>query len=119
MKNLKKSVFILLSILSLAIFSCDSWMKDDDFFSDIENQVKVANAPKINVYVRYAMNRQGKPNLMAMIFLKLAFHMIFRLRQNQSTVLFAGQPFLQKIKMAKNYFLVQEIIRARTRIFIL
>ncbi len=60
MKNLKKSVFILLSILSLAIFSCDSWMKDDDFFSDIENQVKVANAPKINVYVRYAMNRQGK-----------------------------------------------------------
>ena len=35
-------------------------MQDDNFYSDIENDVKVANAKQISVYVRYAMTRQGK-----------------------------------------------------------
>lgn len=57
---MKKFLLVLISILALFSFSCDSWMNDDDFYSDIEYEVKVANAPQINVYVRYAMTRQGK-----------------------------------------------------------
>ena len=61
---MKKSLLILLSALLLigttCFTACDSWMQDDDFYSDIENDVKVANAKQIQVYVRYAMTRQGK-----------------------------------------------------------
>ena len=57
---MKKAFLICLSLFALLVSSCTSWMKDDDFYSDIENDVKVANAPQIKVYVRYAMTRQGK-----------------------------------------------------------
>ncbi len=57
---MRKLVFVFLSVISIFLFSCDSWMNDDGFFRDIENDVKVANATQIPVYVRYAMTRQGK-----------------------------------------------------------
>lgn len=59
-KFTNKIVLIFCSIVMLFIFSCDSWMNNDNIYADIEYEVKVANAPKINVYVRYAMNRQGE-----------------------------------------------------------
>lgn len=55
---MKKFHLFLISILSLIVFSC-SW-GDDGFYSGIENEVKIANAPVINVYVHYAMTRQGQ-----------------------------------------------------------
>ena len=57
---MKKASLFLISLFTLLLFSCSSWMKDDNLYSDIENDVKVANAARINVYVRYAMTRQGK-----------------------------------------------------------
>ena len=57
---MKKYCLILLSAFILLFTACDSWMQQDDFYSDIENDVKVANATQISVYVRYAMTRQGK-----------------------------------------------------------
>ena len=61
---MKKGFLIVLSALllitSFLFTACDSWMQDDDFYSDIENDVKVANAQQISVYVRYALTRQGK-----------------------------------------------------------
>lgn len=59
-KFTNKIVLIFCSIIMFFIFSCDSWMNNDNIYADIEYEVKVANAPKINVYVRYAMNRQGE-----------------------------------------------------------
>ena len=56
---MRKFLLVLLSAVVLLAASCSSWMKDDDFYSDIENDVKVANAEQISVYVRYAMTRQG------------------------------------------------------------
>ncbi len=53
---------ILLGIISSVFYSCDTWMKDDDFYSDIERDVKIANAEPISVFVRYAMTKQGKTN---------------------------------------------------------
>ncbi|MCR4952663.1 MAG: Ig-like domain-containing protein, partial [Treponema sp.] len=53
---------ISLVVLSIFMFSCDLWMNNDNIFKDIENEVKIANAPKINVFVRYAMTRQGETN---------------------------------------------------------
>ena len=57
---MKKSFLILLSAVILLFTACESWMQDDNFYADIENDVKVANAKQIKVYVSYAMNRQGK-----------------------------------------------------------
>lgn len=57
---MKKYFLALLSVIVLLFTACDSWMQDDDFYSEIENDVKVANAQQINVYVRYALTRQGK-----------------------------------------------------------
>ena len=57
---MKKAFLVLLSAVLLIFSGCESWMQDDNFYSDIENDVKVANAKKINVYVSYAMTRQGK-----------------------------------------------------------
>ncbi len=57
---MKKLSLILLSAIVLLTGSCNTWMQDDNFYSDIENDVKVANAKQISVYVRYAMTRQGK-----------------------------------------------------------
>ena len=53
---------LFLGMISSLFFSCDTWMKDDDFYSDIERDVKIANAEPISVFVRYAMTRQGKTN---------------------------------------------------------
>ena len=50
---MKKFHLFLISILTIIVFSC-SW-GDDGFYSGIENEVKIANAPVINVYVHYAM----------------------------------------------------------------
>ncbi|MBP5601562.1 MAG: Ig-like domain-containing protein, partial [Treponema sp.] len=57
---MKKSLLVLLSLFTLLLTGCDSWMSDDNFFSNIEKDVKVANASKISVYVRYAQTKQGK-----------------------------------------------------------
>ena len=57
---MKKGLVVLLSAVLLLFTACDSWMQDDDFYSEIENDVKVANAQQISVYVRYALTRQGK-----------------------------------------------------------
>lgn len=57
---MKKLSLILLAAIILLTGSCNTWMQDDGFYSDIENDVKVANAKQISVYVRYALNRQGK-----------------------------------------------------------
>ena len=57
---MKKLSLILLSVIILLTGSCNTWMQDDNFYSDIENDVKVAKAKQISVYVRYAMTRQGK-----------------------------------------------------------
>ncbi len=57
---MKKLSLILLAVIILLTGSCNTWMQDDGFYSDIENDVKVANAKQISVYVRYALTRQGK-----------------------------------------------------------
>ena len=60
---MKKSFLISLSALLLTLTacftSCDSWMSDDDFYGEIENDVKVANAAAVSVYVRYANSKMG------------------------------------------------------------
>lgn len=58
MKN-RKILSILLAVFALTFFSCENWMKDDNLYSDIEYDVKVANAAKIQVFTRYAMTSQG------------------------------------------------------------
>ncbi|MBO4859093.1 MAG: hypothetical protein J5527_11330 [Treponema sp.] len=57
---MKKFIVFCLCLITLSMFSCKLWMSDDNFFTDIEKEVKVAKAEKINVYVGYAMTRQGK-----------------------------------------------------------
>lgn len=60
---IKKSFLALIALLSfsLTFHSCDSWMSDDDdFYEEIENEVKRANAPQISVFVRYAATKMGK-----------------------------------------------------------
>lgn len=39
--------------------ACDSWMKSDGFFEDIEQQVKVANAREVSVYIRQSSIKLG------------------------------------------------------------
>ena len=60
---MKKSFLIFLSALLListtCFTACDSWMQDDDFYGDIENDVKVANAATVSAYVRYANSKMG------------------------------------------------------------
>lgn len=56
---MKKSFLIFLSVILLLFTACDSWMQDDDFYSDIENDVKVANAASVNAYIRYANSKMG------------------------------------------------------------
>lgn len=60
---IKKSFLAIIALLSfsLTFHSCDSWMSDDDdFYEEIENEVKRANAPQISVFVRYAATKMGK-----------------------------------------------------------
>lgn len=56
---MKKCLLILLSAVLLLFTACESWMQDDDFYSDIENDVKVANAAGVTAYVRYANSKMG------------------------------------------------------------
>ena len=57
---MRKYFLIFLSAIILLFTACDNWMQDDNFYTEIEDAVKVANAPQISVYVRYALTRQGK-----------------------------------------------------------
>lgn len=71
MKNtkIKNSFFVLSSVLCATILlfvnGCSSWMSSDGFFENVESQVKVANAERISVFVRYANTKEGDtiPNL--------------------------------------------------------
>ncbi|MBR7080894.1 MAG: hypothetical protein IKI40_10330, partial [Treponema sp.] len=51
--------FLFILILSLGLISCDSWMTGDNFFDQIADEVKYANAEKIKVYVRYPTTTWG------------------------------------------------------------
>ena len=55
----KSFLALLLAVFALTVFSCDTWMQNDDLYSDIAYDVKVANAQKINVFVRCAATAQG------------------------------------------------------------
>ncbi|MBP5469676.1 MAG: hypothetical protein J6Z11_10595, partial [Candidatus Riflebacteria bacterium] len=59
-KRVSKILFsgILLSLL-LLVGSCENWMSNDSFMSDIESEVHDANAALVNVYVRYANANMG------------------------------------------------------------
>lgn len=57
-KNLIASLAGIL-LLTLLATSCKNWMASDQFLSAIENDVSVANAKKINVYLRYANTKMG------------------------------------------------------------
>lgn len=59
----KKITIALLSSLIVLLTNCDSWMKSDDFFGIIDEEVKYANAEKINVFVRYANTKEGSTNI--------------------------------------------------------
>lgn len=61
-QNFKKILFLVSSlfILLCTILSCNSWMEDDGFYEDIENEVKYANASELQVFVRYAATKMGK-----------------------------------------------------------
>ena len=53
-KNVSKLLFsVITTAILLLAGSCQNWMSSDDFMSKIENEVHDANAPQINVYVRY------------------------------------------------------------------
>lgn len=58
--RIAKAIASMIPLLCVTIFnSCDSWMKDDDFFSSVEEEVRVANAEKLNVFVRCAATKMG------------------------------------------------------------
>ena len=50
---------ILVFSTCFLFMTCDSWMNDNNFFSDIEDEVKVANASEVSVYFRYASTVMG------------------------------------------------------------
>ena len=53
-KNVSKLLFsVITTAILLLAGSCQNWMSSDDFMSKIEDEVHDANAPQINVYVRY------------------------------------------------------------------
>lgn len=61
--RIAKAIASMIPLLCVTIFnSCDSWMKDDDFFSSVEEEVRVANAEKLNVFVRCAATKMGTTN---------------------------------------------------------
>ena len=64
MRKLTRTVTKLLfsGILLTTLFfvnSCDTWMSNDDFMSEIESEVHDANASQVKVYVRFANNKMG------------------------------------------------------------
>lgn len=42
---MRKYFLIFLSAIILLFTACDNWMQDDNFYTEIEDAVKVANAP--------------------------------------------------------------------------
>lgn len=52
--------FLFILILSLGLISCDSWMTGDNFFDQIADEVKYANAEKIKVFIRYPNRNMGE-----------------------------------------------------------
>lgn len=69
--KMKKSLSAILTVFALLVSSCSNWMKDDDFYNKIENDVKVANAASVNVYVRYANSKMGSTEPSASTTLKV------------------------------------------------
>ena len=60
MKNVRKFLFLgIISAIILLAGSCDNWMSNDNFMSDIEKEVHDANASAVSVYVRYANQKMG------------------------------------------------------------
>ena len=59
-KRENRFLAVLILIFSLVFISCDSWMTGDNFFDKIADEVKYANAEKINVYVRYPNRNMGE-----------------------------------------------------------
>ncbi len=57
MKRHAERLLILISVFSL--LTCKSWMESDDFLDTVDEQVRVASADKINVYVKYASTNMG------------------------------------------------------------
>ena len=57
--KMKKSLSVILSVIAILFASCSNWMKDDNFYGKIENDVKVANAANVSVYIRYANSKMG------------------------------------------------------------
>ena len=57
---MKKLYVIVLSIITLSFFSCKIWMSNDNIFEEIEEEVKVANAQKVDVFVGFAQTQQGQ-----------------------------------------------------------
>ncbi|MBR4631088.1 MAG: hypothetical protein IKO57_11735 [Treponema sp.] len=60
---LKRALSIVLASFILIFTNCDSWMKSDEFFGIIDEEVKYANAEKISVFVRYANTKEGTTNI--------------------------------------------------------
>ncbi len=63
MRNLNKllSAILFTGILfsTVLVSSCESWMSNDEFMTEIETEVHDANASEINVYVRFANIKMG------------------------------------------------------------
>src|SRR5574344_297709 len=64
MKNVTKitGLFVKITLTAAACLlmqTCDSWMNSDDFYSNIDNQVKVANAEHVSVTLQPALSKMG------------------------------------------------------------
>lgn len=60
-KNVTKLLTsVIITVILLLAGSCQNWMSSDDFMSKIEDEVHVANAKEVNVFVRYAHDKMGK-----------------------------------------------------------
>lgn len=63
-KSIGKLISLFLILTSVMILTtCDSWMKNDDFFGIIEEEVKYANAKEVKVFVRYANTKYGTTSI--------------------------------------------------------
>ncbi len=66
----RKFLSVFLTLIAFLLASCSNWMKSDDFYDKIENDVKVANASSVSVYVRYANSKMGSTDPSGSIVLK-------------------------------------------------
>ncbi len=62
-KTFRRALSVVLASFILIFTNCDSWMKSDEFFGVIDEEVKYANAEKISVFVRYANTKEGTTNI--------------------------------------------------------